>query len=102
MALLNLVLRVKAKIKSSPDFATLHDAIAAIFAKQLLADMNVLNLNKIFDISFAAKWHPLTNKSYDLRTSLHLAIAGHLGVKDNLVHIDEEKRAFALATKMRK
>ncbi|MCO5590935.1 hypothetical protein L7F22_044911 [Adiantum nelumboides] len=81
---------------------TLHDAIAVVFAKQLLADMNALNLNKFFDISFAAKWCPLANKSYDLRTGLHLAIATHLGVKDELVHIDEEKCAFALAIKMRK
>ncbi|MCO5612903.1 hypothetical protein L7F22_067175 [Adiantum nelumboides] len=102
MALLNLVLRIKAKIKSSPYFATLHDVVAAIIAKLLLADRNALDLNNFFDISFAAKWCPLTNKSYDLRNGLHFAIATHLGVKDELVHIDEERRAFALATKMRK
>ncbi|MCO5608330.1 hypothetical protein L7F22_062536 [Adiantum nelumboides] len=98
----DMVLRVKAKIESSPDFATLHDAVAVIFAKQLLADRNALELNKFFDISFAAKWCPSTNKSYDLRTGLHLAIATHLSVKDEFVHIDEDKRAFAMATKMRK
>ncbi|MCO5614345.1 hypothetical protein L7F22_068624 [Adiantum nelumboides] len=102
MALLNLVSRVKAKIKRSPDFTPLNDALAAIFAKLLLADMNALNLNNFFDISFAAKWFPLTNKSYDLRIGLHSAIVTHIGVKYELVHIDEEKRAFALATKMRK
>ncbi|MCO5610264.1 hypothetical protein L7F22_064500 [Adiantum nelumboides] len=32
----------------------------------------------------------------------HLAISTHLGVKDELVHIDEEKRAFDLTTRMRK
>ncbi|MCO5582391.1 hypothetical protein L7F22_036286 [Adiantum nelumboides] len=102
MALLNLVLRVKANIKSNPDFATLHDVVAAIFAKQLLTDKNALDLSNFFDISFAAKWCPSTNKSYNLRTIFQLAISTHLNVKDELVHIDEEKRAFALATKMRK
>ncbi|MCO5557088.1 hypothetical protein L7F22_010644 [Adiantum nelumboides] len=61
MALRTLVLRVKEKIKSSPDFATLHDTVGAIFAKQLLTDKNALNLTKYFvDIIFAAKWSELS------------------------------------------
>ncbi|MCO5563662.1 hypothetical protein L7F22_017309 [Adiantum nelumboides] len=52
-------------------------------------------------VPIAAKVFKKAN-TYDMRTGIYLAIATHLGVKDELVHIDEEKRAFALATKMRK
>ncbi|KAI5068425.1 hypothetical protein GOP47_0016770 [Adiantum capillus-veneris] len=93
--------RLHTSLKDNSDFATLHDVVAAIFAKQLLADKSALDASKFFEISFAAKWCPSLNKSYDLRTGLYHAIAEHLLVKEFL-DLDAEKRALALVSKMRK
>eukprot|EP00250_Pteridium_aquilinum_P011158 c19872_g1_i1 orf=204-2153(+) len=98
----DMALRIQTKLREDPEFASLHEAVAEIFAKQLVADKKALEAKKDFDISFAAKWCPSLQKSYDLRTGLHHAIASRLFSKDEFVHLDEDKRTLAAVEKMRK
>lgn len=98
----DMALRIQTKLKENPEFASLYDAVAEIFAKQLLADKKALEDKKYFDISYAAKWCPSLKKSFDLRTGLLHAIASRLFNKDEFVHLDEERRAIAVVSKMQK
>ncbi|MCO5567513.1 hypothetical protein L7F22_021207 [Adiantum nelumboides] len=74
----DMTLKLQNKLKESPHFADLHDAVADIFAKKLLSDKNALESNNFYGISLAGKWCPSLKSSYDLRTGLCHAIGMHL------------------------
>lgn len=100
-----MVSRARTKYTYDANYAKLHDAVAEIFAKQLLADKKSLDDKKLFDISFAAKWAPTAGRSYDRSTLMHDAIARKLFNKEDhpvLADLDDDQYASVVGDKLRK
>lgn len=67
--------RVQELYKTDMDYFFLHEKIATFFANLLKADMECLNSGKAEDISFAGKWCPTIDSSYDKYTLICSTIA---------------------------
>ncbi|KAI3844520.1 hypothetical protein MKX03_026190 [Papaver bracteatum] len=87
------------------DYRFLHDRISEVFAECLVSDLQNLNSSDILKISFASKWCPSLDSSYDQSTLLCESIARRIFPREvfpEYEKIDEAHYRFRIRDRLRK
>ncbi|XP_026385359.1 uncharacterized protein LOC113280963 [Papaver somniferum] len=107
--------RIEARIKKAvraieiyngdENYRFLHDRISEVFAECLVSDLQNLNSGNILKISFASKWCPSLDLSYDQSTLLCESIARRIFPRElfpEYEKIDEAHYRFRIRDRLRK
>ncbi|KAI3837515.1 hypothetical protein MKX03_032239 [Papaver bracteatum] len=87
------------------NYRFLHDRISEVFAECLVLDLQNLNSGNIHNISFASKWCPSLDLSYDQSTLLCESIARRIFPRElfpEYEKIDEAHYRFRIRDRLRK
>ncbi|KAI3863916.1 hypothetical protein MKW98_031508 [Papaver atlanticum] len=87
------------------NYRLLHDRISDVFAECLASDLQNLNSGNIQNISFASKWCPSLDSSYDQSTLLCESIARRIFPRElypEYEKIDEAHYTFRIRDRLRK
>ncbi|OVA17405.1 protein of unknown function DUF2828 [Macleaya cordata] len=82
------------RYESDPDYRFLHDRISELFAECLISDLQFLNSGELGRISFAAKWCPSLDSSFDKSTLLCESIAKRVFPCDSYPEYKEIEEAY--------
>ncbi|KAI3961762.1 hypothetical protein MKW92_034850 [Papaver armeniacum] len=91
--------------KGDANYRFLHDRISEVFAECLVLDLQNLNSGNINKISFASKWCPSLDLSYDQSTLLCESIARRIFPRElfpEYEKIDEAHYRFRIRDRLRK
>ncbi|KAI3837523.1 hypothetical protein MKX03_032247 [Papaver bracteatum] len=107
--------RIEARIKKAvraieiyngdANYRFLHDQISEVFAECLVSDLQNLDSGNIHNISFASKWCPSLDLSYDQSTLLCESIARRIFPRELFLeyeNIDEAHYIFRIHDRLRK
>lgn len=83
------------------NYRFLHDRISDVFAECLVSDLQNLNSGNIQNISFASKWCPSLDSSYDQSTFLCESIARRIFPRDSFPEY-EAHYTFRIRDRLRK
>ncbi|OVA17403.1 protein of unknown function DUF2828 [Macleaya cordata] len=93
------------RCQSDPDYRFLHDRISEFFAECLISDLQFLNSGELGKISFASKWCPSLDSSFDKSTLLCESIARRVFPRNSYPEykeIEEAHYAYRIRDRLRK
>ncbi|KAF6161598.1 hypothetical protein GIB67_009477 [Kingdonia uniflora] len=93
------------RYNSDPNFRFLHSRISDVFAEALVSDLKFLKSGELCKISFASKWCPSLDSSFDKYTLLCESIARRVFPRQSYLEyegIEEAHYAYRIRDRLRK